>query len=83
MVKSNPQKIMAQGSDGRFLNELKKEAEGVALGLTIPRPPRLDAVSTGLVTSRALSGGNLTGLSALLPDLVGKCREQLKQTVRC
>jgi len=28
MVKSNPQKILAQGTDWRFLNELKKELKG-------------------------------------------------------
>jgi ABC-type uncharacterized transport system substrate-binding protein len=41
----------------------------------------LDAVNSGLVTSLARPGGNLTGLSALLPDLVGKCLELLKQAV--
>jgi len=28
MVKSGPQKILAQGTDWRFLNELKKELKG-------------------------------------------------------
>jgi NitT/TauT family transport system substrate-binding protein len=28
MVKSSPQKIIAQGTDWRFLNELKKELKG-------------------------------------------------------
>ena len=28
MIKSNPQKILAQGTDWRFLNELKKELKG-------------------------------------------------------
>ena len=41
----------------------------------------LDAVSTGLVASLARPGGNLTGVSALVPDSVGKCLEQLKQAV--
>ena len=41
----------------------------------------LDAVSSGLVTSLARPGGNLTGLSAALPDLVGKCLEYLKLAV--
>ena len=28
MIKSNPHKILAQGTDWRFLNELKKELKG-------------------------------------------------------
>jgi hypothetical protein len=28
MIKSTPQKILAQGTDWRFLNELKKELKG-------------------------------------------------------
>jgi putative ABC transport system substrate-binding protein len=40
-----------------------------------------DPVASGLVTSLARPGGNATGLSALIPELVGKCLEQLKQAV--
>ena len=40
-----------------------------------------DAVASGLVTSLARPGGNVTGLSFLAPELVGKCLEQLKQAV--
>ena len=40
-----------------------------------------DPVPDGLVASLARPGGNVTGLSLLLPDLVGKCLEQLKQAV--
>jgi ABC-type uncharacterized transport system substrate-binding protein len=40
-----------------------------------------DPVSSGLVTSLAQPGGNVTGLSLLAPELVGKCLEQLKQAV--
>ena len=36
-----------------------------------------DPVSSGLVTSLARPGGNVTGLSDLTPELVGKCLEQL------
>jgi putative ABC transport system substrate-binding protein len=39
-----------------------------------------DPVGSGLVTSLARPGGNVTGLSLLLPELVGKCLELLKQT---
>jgi len=40
-----------------------------------------DAVASGLVTNLARPGGNVTGLSFLAPELVGKCLEQLKQAV--
>src|SRR5262245_37375211 len=40
-----------------------------------------DAVGSGLVTSLARPGGNVTGLSVLTPELVGKCLEELKQAV--
>ena len=40
-----------------------------------------DPVTSGLVTSLARPGGNVTGLSLLFPELVGKCLEQLTQAV--
>jgi putative ABC transport system substrate-binding protein len=41
-----------------------------------------DPVGSGLVTSLARPGGNVTGLSAALsPELAGKCLEQLTQAV--
>jgi putative tryptophan/tyrosine transport system substrate-binding protein len=40
-----------------------------------------DPVTSGLVTSLARPGGNVTGSSNLAPDLVGKCLEQLRQAV--
>jgi putative ABC transport system substrate-binding protein len=40
-----------------------------------------DAVTSGLVTSLARPGGNVTGLSFLAPEVVGKCLEQLTQAV--
>ncbi len=40
-----------------------------------------DPVSSGLVTSLARPGGNVTGLSNLTSELVGKCLEQLKHAV--
>ncbi len=40
-----------------------------------------DPVTSGLVTSLARPGANVTGLSLLFPDLVGKCLELLKQAV--
>jgi len=40
-----------------------------------------DPVTSGLVTSLARPGGNVTGLSLLFPELVGKGLEHLKQAV--
>jgi putative ABC transport system substrate-binding protein len=40
-----------------------------------------DPVGSGLVTSLARPGGNVTGLSNLARDLVGKCLEQLKEAI--
>jgi putative tryptophan/tyrosine transport system substrate-binding protein len=40
-----------------------------------------DPVAEGLVTSLARPGGNLTGLSAVFPELVGKWLEVLRQAV--
>ena len=44
-------------------------------------PTAADPVGSGLVTSRARPGGNVTGLSLVVPELVGKRLEQLKQAV--
>jgi putative ABC transport system substrate-binding protein len=40
-----------------------------------------DPVTSGLVTSLARPGGNVTGLASLTPELVGKRLEQLKQAI--
>jgi putative tryptophan/tyrosine transport system substrate-binding protein len=40
-----------------------------------------DAVTSRLVTSLAHPAGNVTGLSVLAPELVGKCLEHLKQAI--
>ena len=40
-----------------------------------------DPVADGLVTSLARAGGNVTGLSSLTPERVGKCLELLTQAV--
>jgi putative tryptophan/tyrosine transport system substrate-binding protein len=40
-----------------------------------------DPVTDGLVNSLARPGGNVTGLSNLTPELVGKCLELLKQAI--
>jgi len=41
----------------------------------------VDPVATGLVTSLARPGGNITGLSVMTPELVGKQLEMLKEIV--
>jgi len=40
-----------------------------------------DPVTDGLVTSLARPGGNVTGTSGRVPELVGKCLEQVKRAV--
>jgi len=55
-----------------------KQATGT---LPIVFPVAGDPVTSGLVTSLARPGGNVTGLSLLAPDLVGKRLELLTQAV--
>jgi hypothetical protein len=50
MIKSSPQKIIAEGTDWRFLNELKRELKVYAGAARVPRPPSLHHV-TGAVHS--------------------------------
>jgi putative tryptophan/tyrosine transport system substrate-binding protein len=49
--------------------------------LPIVFPAAADPVTDGLVASLARPGGNVTGLSLLAPELVGKRLEQFKQAV--
>jgi len=49
--------------------------------LPIVFSPAGDPVGSGLVTSLARPGGNVTGLSAFAPELVGKRLELLKEAV--
>ncbi len=49
--------------------------------LPIVFSPAGDPVGSGLVTSLARPGGNVTGLSAFAPELVGKRLELLKQAL--
>ena len=57
------------------------EAKQATRTLPIVFSSATDAVTDGLVTTLARPGGNLTGLSNLAPELVGKCLEQLKEAV--
>jgi putative tryptophan/tyrosine transport system substrate-binding protein len=65
-------------------------AAGTAVALTAKQATKTipivfiaagDPVGSGLVTSLARPGGNVTGLSVLFPELVAKCLEYLKQAV--
>ncbi len=49
--------------------------------LPIVFSPAADPVASGLITSLARPGGNVTGLSLLYSELVGKWLEQLKQAI--
>jgi ABC transporter substrate binding protein/Transposase protein len=55
-----------------------KQATGT---IPIVMATSLDPVSTGFVASLARPGGNITGLSAMAPELVGKQLELLKEVV--
>jgi putative tryptophan/tyrosine transport system substrate-binding protein len=56
-------------------------AKQATKSIPIVFPAAGDPVTDGLVTSLARPGGNVTGLSNLTPELVGKCLEQLTQAV--
>ena len=49
--------------------------------LPIVVPAAADPVASGLVTSLARPGGNVTGLSILSTELIGKCLQLLRQAV--
>ena len=44
-------------------------------------PPAIDPVGTGVVTSLARPGGNITGLTTQAPELVGKRLQLLKEAI--
>ena len=56
-------------------------AQQVSRTLPIVFAVATDPIASGLITSLARPGGNVTGLSILAPELVGKCLELLKQAV--
>jgi putative tryptophan/tyrosine transport system substrate-binding protein len=56
-------------------------AKQATRALPIVFPAASDLVASGLVTSLARPGGNVTGLTFFTPELVGKCLELLKQAV--
>ena len=56
-------------------------AKQATQAIPIVAPMVSDPVATGLVTSFARPGGNVTGLSFFTPELVGKLMELLKEAV--
>jgi ABC-type uncharacterized transport system substrate-binding protein len=56
-------------------------AQQATSGIPIVFTATGDPVSTGLITSLARPGGNITGLSNQLPDLVGKRLDLLREVV--
>jgi putative ABC transport system substrate-binding protein len=56
-------------------------AKQATKALPIVFSPAADPVQSGLVTSLAHPGGNVTGVSLLYSDMVGKWLEQLKQAI--
>src|SRR5262249_17713134 len=56
-------------------------AKNTTQTIPIVIPTMLDPVGAGLVVSLARPGGNLTGLSAQPPELIGKSLELLQEAV--
>jgi putative ABC transport system substrate-binding protein len=56
-------------------------ARDITATIPIVMPNHGDPIGSGLVVSLASPGGNVTGLSALTPDLVGKQLQLLKQVL--
>jgi ABC-type uncharacterized transport system substrate-binding protein len=67
--------IVAAGTPAALAAKQATRAVPIVFG------PAADPVTSGLVTSLAQPGGNVTGLSVLAPALVGKCLEHLKQAI--
>jgi hypothetical protein len=65
-------------ASGRLAALAAQQATGT---LPIVFSPAADPVASGLVTSLTRPGGNVTGLSLLYSELVGKWLEQLKQAI--
>lgn len=75
MVRLKVDVIVAIAAQGALAaKSATKTIPVVALGIT-------DPVGSGLVTSLARPGGNVTGLSVMAPDLVGKQVELMKEVL--
>jgi putative tryptophan/tyrosine transport system substrate-binding protein len=68
--------ILASGSPASFAAKQATSTIPIVMGSL-----NADPVETGLIASLARPGGNITGLSALAPELSGKRLELLKEVV--
>ena len=73
LVRLNPDVVVTAGRGAQVAVQLTKTIPIVALGTS-------DIVARGLVASLAHPGGNVTGLSSVSPQLIGKRLELLKDT---
>jgi putative ABC transport system substrate-binding protein len=69
--------VLVVSGGGSTVLRVKKETNSVPIIFTLVSDP----VGEGLVASLAHPGGNLTGLSSVSQDLVGKRLELLKETI--
>jgi putative tryptophan/tyrosine transport system substrate-binding protein len=75
LVKSKVDVILTAGTPGAFAAKRASQTIPVVMAVTG------DAVATGLVASLARPGGNLTGLTTMVPDLEGKRLEILREVL--
>ena len=73
LVKQKVDLILTAGTPGAFAAKRATETIPIVMAVTG------DAVGTGLVSSLARPGGNLTGLTTMVPDLEGKRLEILRE----
>ena len=73
LVKLNVDVIVTAGTPGAFAAKRATQTIPIVMAVTG------DAVGTGLVSSLARPGGNLTGLTTMVPDLEGKRLEILRE----
>jgi putative ABC transport system substrate-binding protein len=74
LVQLQPEVIVTSGPSARAASQATTTIPIVFAGVT-------DPVGTGLISSLARPGGNLTGLSSIAPDLEGKRLELLREVV--
>jgi putative tryptophan/tyrosine transport system substrate-binding protein len=75
LVKAKVDVILTAGTPGAFAAKRATQTIPIVMAVTG------DAVATGLVASLARPGGNLTGLTTMVPDLEGKRLEILREVL--
>ena len=75
LVKLKVDLILTAGTPGAFAAKRATQTIPIVMAVTG------DAVATGLVSSLARPGGNLTGLTTMVPDLEGKRLEILREVL--